>query len=61
MKARVLKFDNNGKFLAKIGTNGAGIGQFGDPEHLAVDNDGEVYVSDRKNNKILVYSPTENN
>ena len=60
MKARVLKFDNNGKFLAKIGTSGAGVGQFGDPEHLAVGNDGDVYVSDRKNNKILVYSPTEN-
>jgi DNA-binding beta-propeller fold protein YncE len=60
MKARVLKFDNNGKFLAKIGTSGAEVGQLEDPEHLAVDTGGDVYVSDRKNNKILVYSPTEN-
>jgi DNA-binding beta-propeller fold protein YncE len=58
MHARVLKFDSNGKFLAKFGSDGAGAGQLEDPEHLAVDTDGDVYVSDRKNNKILIFSPT---
>lgn len=60
MKARILKFDSNGNFLAKIGSYGSGKGQFEDPEHLAIDNDGDVYVSDRKNNKIIEYSPTYN-
>ena len=55
---RVLKFDNSGNFLAKFGSDEVGAGLLGDPEHLAVDTDGDVYVSDRKNNKILVYSPT---
>lgn len=57
LQARVLKFDNNGNFLTKLDFNGSGVGQFEDPEHLALDTDGDVYVSDRKNDKILVYSP----
>jgi len=57
MKPRVLKFDNNGIFITKFGSAGKGTGQILDPEHLAVDNNGNVYVSDRKNEKILVYSP----
>jgi tripartite motif-containing protein 71 len=57
MQARVLKFDSDGKFVAKIGSAGSGVGQLQDPEHLAVDNEGDVYVSDRKNEKILEYSP----
>jgi tripartite motif-containing protein 71 len=60
MQARILKFDNDGNFLAKFGSDEAGPRQLEDPEHLAVDTDGDVYVSDRKNNKILVYSPTYN-
>jgi 6-bladed beta-propeller len=60
MKARVLKFDNDGNFMTKFGSTGTGLGQLGDPEHLAVDNDRNVYVSDRKNNKILVFSPESN-
>ena len=58
MQPRVLKFDNDGNFITKFGTPGNGPGQIRDPEHLAVDDFGNVYVSDRKNDKILVYSPT---
>jgi len=58
MQPRVLKFDSNGNFLVKFGSDGAGAGQLEDPEHLAVDTEGDVYISDRKNNKILVYVPT---
>ena len=57
MKARVLKFDNDGNFITKFGSTETGSGRLGDPEHLALDNEGNVYVSDRKNNKILVFSP----
>lgn len=56
MQPRVLKFDNNGKFVTKFGSTGIGPGQFRDPEHLALDNVGNVYVSDRKNDNIQVFS-----
>lgn len=53
---RVLKFNSDGKFITKFGTYGNQPGEFRDPEHLAVDDDGNVYVSDRKNNDIQVFS-----
>jgi len=28
-----------------------------DPEHLAIDSEGNVYVSDRHYNNIKIYSP----
>ena len=58
MQARVLKFDSDGNFLTKIGSDEEGAGQLEDPEHLAIDTDGDVYISDRKNNSILIFSPT---
>src|SRR6266540_3033621 len=54
---RVQKFDTNGHFITKFGSLGSGNGQFIDPEHLAVDFDGNVYVADRKNNNIQVFKP----
>jgi len=54
---RVLKFDSEGNFITKFGSIGKGPGQFQDPEHLAVDNDGNVYVSDRKNDEIEKFAP----
>jgi DNA-binding beta-propeller fold protein YncE len=54
---RVQKFDSNGKFITKWGSNGTENGQFIDPEHLAVDSEGNVYVSDRGNNNIQVFKP----
>lgn len=54
---RVLKFDSEGNFITKFGSFGNGPGQFRDPEHLAIDHDGNVYVSDRKNNDIQKFAP----
>jgi len=54
---RVLKFDSVGNFITEFGSLGKGQGQFRDPEHLAVDHDGNVYVSDRKNNDIQKFAP----
>ena len=54
---RIQVFDKNGTFLFKWGSKGTGDGQFTDPEHLAVDSDGNVYVSDRKHNNIQVFKP----
>jgi DNA-binding beta-propeller fold protein YncE len=57
MQPRVLKYDSEGNFITKFGSYGTKPGQFGDPEHLALDNEGDVYVSDRRNNDIQVFSP----
>ena len=55
---RVLKFDNEGKFITKFGgIFGKEDVQFQDPEHLAVDSEGNVYVSDRKRDDIQKFSP----
>ena len=45
---RVEKFDTDGHFITKFGSLGSGNGQFVDPEHNAVDSDGNVYITDRK-------------
>jgi len=54
---RVLKFDSNGKFIVKWGSFGKGDGQFLDPEHLALDSEGNVYISDSKRDDIQKFSP----
>jgi tripartite motif-containing protein 71 len=57
---RVLKFDSQGNFITKWGSYGKENGQFRDPEHLAIDSEGNVYVSDRKNETIQVFEPVVN-
>lgn len=56
-KAAIKKFDKNGKFITawKVEGNGTDI----DPEHLAIDSEGNVYVSERSNDQIQVYTPVQ--
>lgn len=54
---RIQKFDTNGHFITKWGSFGSRDGQFVDPEHNAVDSEGNVYITDRKNNDIQVFKP----
>jgi DNA-binding beta-propeller fold protein YncE len=56
---RIQKFDTNGNFITKWGSYGTGDGQFIDPEHLAIDSEGYVYVSDRGRNDIQVFRPVD--
>ena len=58
-KPSVKKFDTNGNFITKFGSLGSGDGEFTDPEHLAIDSDGNVYVSDREANTIQVFKPVQ--
>ena len=44
--ARVQKFDSNGNYLGKWGSNGSGNGQFIWPHEISVDSSGYVYVFD---------------
>ena len=54
---RVVKFDKNGRFVRKVGSNLRGNQpyQFNTPHSLAVDAQGNVYVADRGNQRIQVF------
>ncbi|MBI3050122.1 MAG: hypothetical protein HYY76_17620 [Acidobacteria bacterium] len=54
---RVVKFDRNGRFIRKVGSNlrGSEPYQFNTPHSLAVDAQGNVYVADRGNQRIQVF------
>ena len=57
LNPRVQVFDTEGNFTASIGTNGTGDGQFSKPEHVNIDSSGNVYVVDRGNKRMQVFSP----
>src|SRR5262249_11824536 len=47
-----------GTFLAKFGGQGSGEGQFFDPEAIAVDLNGHVFVADSGNHRIQKFTTT---
>jgi len=49
---RVLRFDENGRFLRQVGTLGSGRSEFRRPSGIAVDREGFVYVADAANHRI---------
>jgi sugar lactone lactonase YvrE len=54
--ARILKFDRNGRFLMQWGQPGKGQGDLEVPHALALDKRGNLYVGDRWNNRVQVYT-----
>ncbi len=58
--ARVLKFDQTGKFLRAWGTRGAGQGELDQPHALAMDSKGRLFVGDRGNNRIQIFDQEGN-
>ena len=50
---QVQKFTNSGSLLASFGSAGGGPGQFEDPQGLAVDGSGRVYVADHTRMRIV--------
>jgi DNA-binding beta-propeller fold protein YncE len=55
--ARVHKFSPDGRLRFSWGEPGSGQGQFNLPHGIAVDSDEQVYVADRENSRIQVFSP----
>ena len=49
---RIQKFTNNGTYITKWGTKGAGNGQFSGVVGIAVDSAGYIYASDIINNNL---------
>jgi peptidylamidoglycolate lyase len=53
--SRVAKFDKNGKFLLEWGAPGDQQGQFDNPHGVMIDQDGNVFVSDRQNMRVQIF------
>ncbi len=53
---RVMKFDAQGKFIKQWGKPGAGPSEFNNPHALAFDGAGRLYVADRANNRIQIFT-----
>lgn len=54
--ARVVKFDASGKFLMQFGSHGQGPGQLEVPHALALDSKGRLFVADRWNNRVSIFT-----
>jgi DNA-binding beta-propeller fold protein YncE len=55
--ARVHKFSPDGRLLFSWGEPGSGPGQFHLPHGIAVDREGIVYVADRENSRVQLFTP----
>jgi DNA-binding beta-propeller fold protein YncE len=55
--ARVHKFSASGQLLLSWGAPGSDPGQFHVPHGIAVDKQGQVFVADRENSRIQIFSP----
>jgi DNA-binding beta-propeller fold protein YncE len=55
--ARIHKFSADGRLLLSWGEPGSGRGQFHVPHGIAVDAAGTVYVADRENSRLQLFSP----
>ena len=56
LNPRIQVFDTNGNFTTSFGASGNGDGQFSKPEHVNIDSSGNVYVVDRGNQRMQVFS-----
>ena len=55
--SRVHRFTRDGKLVASWGTPGSGPGQFHLPHSIAFDDEGKLYVADRANKRIQIFTP----
>ena len=54
--ARILKFDARGTLLTSWGRKGTGPSEFDQPHALAMDSRGRLFVADRGNDRLQIFS-----
>ena len=54
--SRVHRFSSDGRHIASFGSPGSGPGQFRVPHGLRVSRDGRVFVCDRENRRVQVFT-----
>ena len=57
INSRVAKFDKNGDWVKSWGDKGTKEGEFDTPHSIAADAKGNIYVADRGNRRIQVFTP----
>lgn len=55
--ARVHRFTGDGRLVTSWGTPGHGPGEFHLPHSIAIDPQGTLYVADRSNKRIQIFTP----
>ncbi|MBX3252722.1 MAG: hypothetical protein KF862_01175 [Chitinophagaceae bacterium] len=55
--SRVIKFSATGKYLFEWGKKGDKKGEFNIPHGITLDENENVYVADRENNRVQVFDP----
>lgn len=56
--SRIIKFSASGKYLFEWGRKGIKEGEFDIPHGISLDDNGNVYVADRENNRIQIFDST---
>lgn len=54
--SRVVRLNSNAEYVGQFGTGGKHAGEFRLPHSLAVDSQGNVYVCDRSNKRVQVFT-----
>ena len=54
--SRVHRFSPDGKHMSSFGTPGSGPGQFRVPHSIRISNDERMYVADRENSRVQVFT-----
>lgn len=54
--SRIVKLDKHGKFIKEWGGIGGDTGEFRDPHTLAMDSQGRLFVGDRGNSRIQIFT-----
>ncbi len=53
---RVQKFSSSGTYISQFGTSGTGNGQFNEPNGIALDGSGNIFVADFNNQRVQKFT-----